>query len=47
LVLLEYLGNVSVTKAAAHLRITRVTFRECLTARPGFRRPWRFASLPL
>jgi addiction module HigA family antidote len=35
LVLREYLGNVPVTKAAAHLRITRVTLSRVLNGKAG------------
>ena len=35
LVLREYLGNVSVAKAAAHLRITRVTLSRVLNGKAG------------
>ena len=36
LVLREYLGNVPVTKAASHLRITRVTLSRVLNGKAGF-----------
>jgi addiction module HigA family antidote len=35
LVLREYLGNVPATKAAAHLRITRVTLSRVLNGKAG------------
>jgi antitoxin HigA-1 len=35
LVLREYLGNIPVTKAAAHLRITRVTLSRVLNGKAG------------
>jgi addiction module HigA family antidote len=35
LVLREYLGNVPVTKAASHLRITRVTLSRVLNGKAG------------
>jgi len=35
LVLREYLGNVPVTKAAAHLRVTRVTLSRVLNGKAG------------
>jgi antitoxin HigA-1 len=35
LVLREYLGNLPVTKAAAHLRITRVTLSRVLNGKAG------------
>jgi plasmid maintenance system antidote protein VapI len=35
LVLREYLGDVPVTKAAAHLRITRVTLSRVLNGKAG------------
>jgi addiction module HigA family antidote len=35
LVLREYLGNVSVARAAAHLRITRVTLSRVLNGKSG------------
>jgi addiction module HigA family antidote len=35
LVLREYLGNVPVTKAATHLRITRVTLSRVLNGKAG------------
>jgi antitoxin HigA-1 len=35
LVLREYLGNLAVTKAAAHLRITRVTLSRVLNGKAG------------